>query len=86
MVKGVTKQVIVVRSPDSGLFDEAIFLLNAEALGDGISREALLKEAERAFRGGSGRYCAAGGAFPGILGAFVGAASASLLFLAVSLL
>ena len=32
MVKGVTRQVVVVKSPDPKLFEQAIFLLREEAL------------------------------------------------------
>ena len=49
MVKGVSKQVIVVSSPDRELFDQAIFILRDEAVGQGITEERLLKEAERAI-------------------------------------
>lgn len=49
MVKGVSKQVIVVSSPDRELFDQAIFILRDEAVGQGVTEERLLKEAERAI-------------------------------------
>ena len=48
MVKGVSKQVIVVQSPDPKLFDQAIFILKEGA--QGITDEALLKEAQQAIR------------------------------------
>ncbi len=44
MVKGVTRRVVVVRGPDDRLFEQAIFLLREEAR-DGITQEALLREA-----------------------------------------
>ncbi len=48
MVKGVSRQVIVVHSPDPKLFDQAIFILKDDAVGrDGITDEALMKEAKR---------------------------------------
>ena len=47
MVKGISKQVIVVQSPDRDLFDQAIFILKDEAVGQGITEELLLKEAQR---------------------------------------
>ena len=50
MVKGVSRQVIVVRSPDPKLFEQAIFVLKDEAVGQGITDEALLKEAQQAIR------------------------------------
>ena len=34
MVKGISKQVIVVQSPDQKLFDQAIFILKDDAVGE----------------------------------------------------
>ena len=48
MVKGVSKQVIVVQAPDRKLFEQAIFILREDS--PGLTDEALLKEAERALR------------------------------------
>ena len=50
MVKGISKQVIVVNSLDKDLFDQAIFILKDDAVRDGITDEALLKEARQAIR------------------------------------
>lgn len=47
MVKGVSRQVVVVRSPEPKLFEQAIFILKEGAKG--VSDEALLKEAEQAL-------------------------------------
>ena len=52
MVKGISKQVIVVQSPDKDLFDQAIFILKDEAVGQGITEELLLKEAQRTINHG----------------------------------
>lgn len=52
MVKGVSRQVIVVQSPGEELFDQAIFILKDEAVGKGITDEELLKQAQQAIRGG----------------------------------
>ena len=46
MVKGVSRQVIVVKSPDPKLFEQAIFILRQDARS--VSEEMLLKEAARA--------------------------------------
>ena len=51
MVKGISRQVIVVQSPEPKMFEQAIFILNEKAVGEGISDDALLKEAQRAIRG-----------------------------------
>lgn len=46
MVKGITKQVVVVKSPDQKLFEQAIFLVKDSVLTEGgITEEALLREA-----------------------------------------
>ncbi len=48
MVKGITRQVIVVQSPDRKLFEQAIFILREDAAE--VTDEMLLKEANRAIR------------------------------------
>jgi len=50
MVKGISRQVIVVEAPEPKLFEQAIFILK-ENMGEGITDEALLKEARQAMRG-----------------------------------
>lgn len=50
MVKGTSRQVIVVQSPDPKLFDQAIFILKDEAVAQGVTDELLLKEAQQAIR------------------------------------
>lgn len=50
MVKGISRQVIVVHAPDPKLFEQAIFILK-DNVGEGITEEALLKEARGAIRG-----------------------------------
>lgn len=48
MVKGINRQVIVVKSPDPKLFDQAIFLLREDAAGDGVSPEQIIRQAQQA--------------------------------------
>ena len=51
MVKGISRQVIVVHSPDKKLFEQAIFILNENAVDrNGITDEMLLKEAQQSIR------------------------------------
>ena len=50
MVKGISKQVIVVQSPDTKLFEQAIFILKESAVEEGVSDEQLLREAKLAVR------------------------------------
>ena len=45
MVKGITRQVILVDSPDTKLFEQAIFILKDSA--EEISDDMLLNEARR---------------------------------------
>lgn len=75
MVKGISRQVIVVKSPDPKLFEQAIFILREDALGQGLSDKAILRQAQQAAdgylakkrnKGGkkiSGAVYALGGAF-----------------------
>lgn len=51
MVKGISRQVIVVDPQDKKLFDQAIFILSDEAMGrKEVTDEMLLKEANRVIR------------------------------------
>lgn len=51
MVKGISRQVIVVHSPEPKLFEQAIFILKDDAVGEGITDEDLMKEAQLAIHG-----------------------------------
>ena len=57
MVKGNSRQVILVNSPDQKLFEQAIFILKDEAVSQGITDELLLKVAKQILRssGGAGK-------------------------------
>ena len=48
MVKGISRQIILVHSPEKKLFEQAIFILRDDAKE--VTEEMLLKEAERAIR------------------------------------
>jgi hypothetical protein len=50
MVKGISRQVILVPNPDPKLFEQAIFILKDEAVLQGVTDEQLLKEAKRLMR------------------------------------
>lgn len=48
VVKGVSKRVIVVKSPDQDIFDEAIFIVKEDILQkSGVSQRDVLREAQR---------------------------------------
>ena len=52
MVKGINRQVIVVKSPDPELFEQAIFLLRPDAQQScNVSQDELLRQAQAAARG-----------------------------------
>ncbi len=47
MVKGVARRVIVVKTPDPKLFEQAIFIVKEDAfVGDGVSADDVLAEAQ----------------------------------------
>ena len=52
VVKGITRQVILVKSPDPRLFEEAIFIVKEEALNrEGVTTEQIMREAKQAADG-----------------------------------
>ena len=52
MVKGMARRVVVVKSPDKRVFEEAIFILKDGALREsGVTAEDILGEACRVARG-----------------------------------
>lgn len=55
MVKGISKQVIVVQSPDPQLFEQAIFILKEDAVRRGVTEELLLREAKNLVATGQKR-------------------------------
>ena len=56
MVKGVSKHVIVVHSPEDKLFEQVIFILNESTMGkDGVTDEVLLKEAKKILSNSSSK-------------------------------
>lgn len=52
MVKGINRQVIVVKSPDPKLFDQAIFLLREDAFSSSAATpEQVIRQARQAADG-----------------------------------
>lgn len=52
MVKGVARRVIVVKSPDRRLFEQAIFIIKEDAfLTEGVTAEQVVAEAQRVADG-----------------------------------
>ena len=82
MVKGVSRQVIVVQSPDRKLFEQAIFILREDAPQQGITEEMLLREARQAARSQKKQPAVA----PGPVWACGGALATMLVWLLTTLL
>ncbi len=47
MVKGISRQVIVVNAPEQKLFEQAIFILKDDALNSPVTEDRLLQEAKK---------------------------------------
>jgi len=74
MVKGVARHAVIVRSPDLKEFEQAIFILRERSVGEeGITDEALMREAQRLLRAGTGKKRSKREFFRGALWAAAGA-------------
>ena len=52
MVKGLTRRVVIVDSPDPNLFEQAIFIVRNEALTKaGVTQEQVIAQARRVAAG-----------------------------------
>lgn len=47
MIKGMSRRVIMVQSPDPELFENAIFILRNDAFAKGAAPEDILKQAQQ---------------------------------------
>lgn len=58
MVKGISRRVVVVESPDPRYFEQAIFIVRNDAAGEGVTARELVEEAKRVARdyAGSGHH------------------------------
>lgn len=77
MVKGVSRQVIVVRPPEPKLYEQAIFILREDA--SGVTDDMLLKEALQVVKHQNQKL-------PGVLYALGGAVVTALFWLLTVLL
>ena len=51
MVKGITRRVLVIKSPDPRIFDEAIFIVKEDASkNSGVTNEEIIQEAQDTAR------------------------------------
>ena len=77
MVKGISRQVIVVQSPEPEMFEQAIFILKDGQKG--ITDEVLLKEAKKLINASAPKRNAPNAAAP--MWAFVGALATAVAWL-----
>ena len=90
VVKGISKRIIVVKSPDPKVFEQAIFIVREDyACQSGISQRELMRQARQA----AGGYLTSGKPKPrdpvswlrGLLYAVAGAAAAALTWIMVQM-
>ena len=87
MVKGISRRVVVVDSPDQRFFEQAIFIVRNDAAGRGVTSRELVEEARKVARDYAGGT-RAGRKFrdlsPAVY-ALMGASAIGLLWLVVAL-
>ena len=54
MVKGISRRVVVVESPDRRFFEQAIFIVRNDAAGMGVTSQELVEEARKVARNYAG--------------------------------
>jgi len=90
MVKGISRRVVVVDSPDQRFFEQAIFIVRNSAAGEGITSRELVEEARRVARDYAGGERSAFGRswreLSPMVYALMGAAAIGLLWLLVTLI
>ena len=88
LVKGMTRRVVVVKSPDKRLFEEAVFFLCDDA-EHGVSSDQIIAEAQsiaNGFTRDSCRMRRSYGLLRATLWTLLGAIAASLVWLSLTLL
>lgn len=88
MVKGISRRVVVVESPDQRYFEQAIFIVRNEAVGEGVTARELVEEARRVARGytGGSRLSRAWRELNPLVYTLIGAGSIGLVWLIVTLI
>lgn len=88
MVKGISRRVVVVDSPDQRFFEQAIFIVRNDAAGEGVTSRELVEEARRVARdyaGGEHRFSRRWRDLSPVVSALMGAASLGMVWLLVAL-
>ena len=88
MVKGISRRVVVVDSPDQRFFEQAIFIVRNDAGGEGVPARELVEEARRVARGytGGSRLSRAWRELNPLVYTLIGAGSIGLVWLIVTLI
>ena len=88
MVKGISRRVVVVDSPDQRFFELAIFIVRNDAGGEGVTARELVEEARRVARGytGGSRLSRAWRELNPLVYTLIGAGSIGLIWLIVTLI
>ena len=88
MVKGISRRVVVVDSPDQRFFEQAIFIVRNDAGGEGVTARELVEEARRVARGytGGNRLSRAWRELNPLVYTLIGAGSIGLVWLIVTLI
>ena len=88
MVKGISRRVVVVDSPDRRFFEQAIFIVRNDAAGEGVTSRELVEEARRVARsytGASGRWGRVLRNLPPAIYTLLGSAGVELIWLLTTL-
>lgn len=89
MVKGISRRVVVVDSPDQRYFEQAIFIVRNDAAGEGVTAQALVEEARRVARnyagGNHGRFSRAWRELTPAVYTLIGAGGIGLVWMLASL-
>ena len=89
MVKGISRRVVVVDSPDQRYFEQAIFIVRNDAAGEGVTAQALVEEARRVARnyagGDHGRFSRAWRELTPAVYPLIGAGGIGLVWMLASL-
>ena len=89
MVRGISRRVVVVDSPDQRYFEQAIFIVRNDAAGEGVTAQALVEEARRVARnyagGDQGRFSRAWRELTPAVYTLIGAGGIGLVWMLASL-
>ena len=87
MVKGISRRVVVVDSPDPNIFEQAIFIIRNDS-ADGVSSQQLVEQAVRIAKSYARTHTAPPRRFQftPVLAALTGAVAIALVWMLVELL